>query len=289
MKGVMKVGKKSEAIRTFLTEHILNVATDYGKDKLKEIAKVSIENETLELVSTVGSDVAGSIIPGIGPAISAYRTEKKLKNIRQALSELEKKSDIIYENLSKKNEEDKIKIDMVMELLIEKASLTSQEEKISYMVNGFVHITESENINYDIAYLYYNTLDRLTILDIACLNLSYNLAYNPLDNNGSYQDILDEFHIDTSQYTAVRENLERIGLLENQYDDHMEKDLKNVVEAINELYKAVGTTQDALTNPKKKFTKVKSGMKVKLKAKDRLKISRFGRDFVKYFLSSESP
>lgn len=281
------MGKKSEAMRTFLTEHVLNVATGYGKDRLKEVAKSSIENEALEIVSTIGSDVAGSMIPGIGPAISAYRTEKKLKNMRQALSELDKKSDIIYENLSKKTEEDKIKIDIIMELLLEKASLTSQEEKISYMVNGFVHITKSENVSYDIAYLYYNTLDRLTILDIACLNLSYNIAYNPIDHNRSYQDILDEFNIDTSQYTAIRENLKRIGLLENQYDERMEKDINNVIDAINELYKAVGTTQDALLNPKKKFTKVKSGKKVKLKAKDRLKISRFGRDFVKYFLSSE--
>jgi hypothetical protein len=282
------VGKKSEAIRTFLTEHILNVATDYGKNILKKTARESIENETLELVSTVGSDIAGSMIPGIGPAISAYRTEKKLYNIRQALAELDKKSNVINENLSKKSEVDKIKIDMIMELLLEKASITSQEEKIAYMVNGFVHITKSDNVTFDIAYLYYDTLDRLTLLDIACLNLSYNLNYYPLSNYGSYQDILDEFNIDSNQYTAVRENLERIGLLENQYDEHMEKDFKQMVEAINELYKAVGTTQDALANPKKKFTKVKSGTKIKLKAKDRLKISKFGRDFVKYFLSSES-
>lgn len=282
--------KKSGAIKTFLTEHILNVATDNGKNMLKEIAQETIENESLEIVSSVVSDMAGSMIPAVGPAISTYRTEKKLHNIRLTLAELDKKSNIIIENLSKKSVENKIEIDKIMELLLEKASRTSQEEKIAYMVNGFIHITKSENINYDIAYLYYDTLDRITLLDIACLNLSYNFNYYPLDSDGkSYKDILDEFNIDSSQYTAVRENLERMGLLENQYDEHMEKDFKNVIDAINELYKAVGTMQDSLTNPKKKFTKVKSGMKVKLNAKDSLKISRFGRDFVKYFLSSESP
>lgn len=283
------MGKKIEAIGSFFTENIMSVATEYGKNELKEIAKNEIENQSLELIATIGGDMVGSMIPGIGPAISAYRTERKLNNIRLLLAELERKSDIINENLSTKNEENKVKIDKIMELLLEKSSKTSQEEKIVYMVNGFVHITNTEEVNYDIAYLYYDTLGRLTLLDIACLNLSYESNYYPIDKEKkNFNDILDDFRINYSQYTAVRENLERIGLLENQYDKHMEKDFENIINAINELYKAVGSTQDVLTTSKKNFTKVKSGTKVKLTAKDRLKISKFGRDFVKYFLSSES-
>ncbi|WP_440897045.1 hypothetical protein ACS127_03355 [Amphibacillus sp. Q70] len=76
-----------------------------------------------------------------------------------------------------------------------------------------------------------------------------------------------------------------MGLLENQYDDAAEKDLKNSIDAINDLHKTVKSMQDALSNPRKKMIKVKSNLNLKPKAKDRLRISKFGRDFVKHFIN----
>ncbi|WP_440897046.1 hypothetical protein ACS127_03370 [Amphibacillus sp. Q70] len=203
--------KKSEAVRGFLTEHILNVMSDYGTDALKEMVQDTITESSFGIVSTVGIDVLGSMIPAVGGAISAYRTERKIQNIKKALEELNKRIDLIKENLLQKNEKNKIKVDKIFELFFDKVSETNQEEKIEYMVNGFVQVTKAENVNFDIAYLYYDTLDRLTLLDIASLRLSYQPGYyDDNDDVKTYRDILEEFNIEYSQYEAVRENLLRM-------------------------------------------------------------------------------
>lgn len=278
--------EKSEAVRSFLTEHVLNVMSDHGTEALKEVVQDTITESSFEIASTVGIDMLGSMIPAVGGAISTYRTERKIQNIKKALEELNKRMDLIKENLLQKNENNKIKVDKIFELFFDKASETNQEEKIEYMVNGFVQITKAENVNFDIAFLYYDTLDRLTLLDIAVLQLSYQSGYyDDKDDVKTYRDILEEFNIEYSQYEAVRQNLLRMGLLQNQYDDASEKDLKNSIDAINDLYKTVKSMQDALSNPRKKMTKLKGNLNLKPKAKDRLRISKFGRDFVKHFIT----
>lgn len=279
------MGDKSRAVKGFLTEHILNIVSDSGKEALTEIIKNTIKDGSLEIASTIGLDMLASMLPAVGGAISTYRTEQKIRNIRIALEKLSEKSDLIEQNLLEKDEESKIKIDKIFELLFDKVSSTSQEEKIEYMVSGFVHVTKAENVNFDIAYLYYDTLERLTLLDIATLKLSYQTGYYSDTDVKTYNDILEEFNIEYSQYVAIRENLLRMGLLENQYDDASEKDLKNSIDAINDLHKIIKSMQDTLTNPKKKMRKVKGNLNLKPKAKDRLKISKFGRDFIKYFIN----
>lgn len=282
------MGEKLKATGEFLTEHILSVATEHGKEAVKKTVKGTIENASLEIVSTAGLDMLGSMLPGIGKAILAYRTERKIQNLKITVEEIAKQAVIINENLLGKSEENKRKIDQILELLFEKASTTNQDEKITYMVNGFVQITKSENINLDIAYLYYDTLDRLTLLDIAVLKLSYDVSMS-YKNTETYVDVLEKFNIDRTQYQAIRSNLERIGLLENQYDDIAEKDLKELVETINDLYKSVKSMQDYIGNPKRKMKKLKNQSDLKLKAKDRLKISKFGRDFIDHFIHIEKP
>ncbi|EJE4647778.1 hypothetical protein MKC07_003192, partial [Listeria monocytogenes] len=148
--------------------------------------------------------------------------------------------------------------------------------KIKYMINGFANLTEIQNVSYDIAYLYYDALDRLSILDISVLELSYSVWVS-MDVEKSYQDILDEFDIDIDQYHAVQSNLERIGLLENQYNAVLEKDIKSVVDKLNDLQKVVLSIQTSLSQPKKKMKDIKSKNEVKIKAKERLKISKYGK------------
>lgn len=279
---------KMDAAKSFLTENVLAVVADYTKEAAKDYIKNVIANGSIELVASVGIDVAGSIIPGIGSAISSYRRQKQLDNLNILVTELMKKVEEIRTNFEKQTEENKKTLDSIFETVIYKAANTDQNEKIKYMVHGFTKLTAIQNVSYDISYLFYDVLDRLTLLDIAVLKISYPFWLNNEKDIKTFEDVMNEFGIDYYQYNAVRENLYRIGLLENEYDDTLEKDLDLLVKNINNLNDVVASIQETLTNPRKKMKKLNNNSKVKLKAKDRLKISKFGIEFIKFFIENDN-
>lgn len=276
---------KIKATREFLTENVLSIITEYGKEAAKEQIKGVITEGGIELATMVGIDVLGSAIPGIGNAISSYKIQKQMNNLSTFIVELEKRIDEIQFNLEKQTPENKHTLDSVLEIVIEKAANTNQSEKIEYMINGFTSLTAMENISYDVSYLYYNVLDSMTMLDIAVLKASY-FPFNYIENGKSFTDVMEEFNIDIYQYNSIRENINRMGLLENQYGDTLEKDLDSLVSNVNGLNEAVTSIQEALENPNKRIRikKLKSNAKIRLKAKDRLKTSKFGRQFIEFFI-----
>lgn len=280
--------EKIGATKDFLTESILEVITEYSKEAAKNHIKDIATKSSIQLAATVGVDMVGSIIPGIGNAISSYRTQKQLNNLNTLIIELQKNIGEIKSNIEKQTKENKEILDSILEMVIIKVSNTNQSGKIQYMINGFTALTAIEKISYDISYLYYDVLDRMTILDIEILKLSYPFFYSEENNSRSYLDILNDFDIDYYQYNSIRNNLDRMGLLENKYDDTLEKDLDLLVKKVNDVNESVISIQEAFENPKKKIKKLNKNSKVKLKAKDQLKISKFGREFIEFFAENDS-
>ncbi|MFL2132694.1 hypothetical protein [Desemzia sp. FAM 24101] len=280
------MGEKWDATKGFFTEHIISVATDYGKEVAKEGAKELIVDQTAELATTVGIDMISSMIPAIGGAISSFRTQRSINNLKITIDEISKRAEELEENFQKQTKENKKILDDIFDFVLEKSIQTAQQKKIKFMVQGFLKITEVENVSFDVAYLYYDTLERLTLLDLDCLKLSYTVRV-PFDGtlNISYEDILEKYDISHDQYISIRENLSRIGLLENQYDESLGKDLKKLTDTVNEIRDSVISTQTALQNPKKKFTTLRKN-KLSIKAKDQLKISKFGRQFIQFFIET---
>ena len=283
------MGDKMDAVKDFLVESVLEVITEHGKEAAKAQIKEIATKESIEIAATVGSDMIGSMIPGIGSAISSYRTQKQLNNLNILIMELEKKIEEIRTNFENQTQENKKTLDAIFEIVIYKATNTNQDEKIKYMVHGFTTLTATQNVSYDISYLFYDVIDRMTVLDIATLKISYPFFWGAEQNNGkSFNDIMDEFGIDYYQYNSVRDNLYRMGLLENQYDDVLEKDLDLLVNRVNNINEVVISIQEALGNPKKKMKKLNNNSKSKLKAKDRLKISKFGKEFIEFFIENKT-
>lgn len=287
------MGEKFDATKSFLFENMLSVFTNYGKDFLQDEAIPLITNELVKQGGNMLLDYGASAIPGIGGAISEYRTNKKIKNLEEMFAILNEKNAALKDKFENQTLENKEVLDFIFEMVFEKIEKVSQKEKIRYMIDGYSEFLNLENPSFDVAYLYFDTLDKLTLLDIDTLKLSYQSMYSyfsgEIEKNNEitgYNDILSKYDIDYSQYKSVRENLLRMGLFENEYDNKIEKDYKNVEKAIKEIKVTVSGLYDVI-NGKKKVSDVKkltSKSDVKFNAKDRLKISKFGRDFVEHFL-----
>ena len=270
---------KSKAIKEFLLENVLNVVIQYAAEGGKQYVAGQLLPNAVEKGVGFLLDYGATSIPAIGTAVSTYRTNKKIENLNTMLNLLNARVDEINNLFEKQSIENKRVLDDVFNMVIEKISNTYQDEKIQFMISGYVELLAVENPSFDTAYLYFDTLDRLTILDLAVLKLSYG------QENQTYMDILEEFDIDISQYRAIRENLYRMGLLESISDNTVESDLKQLSEAIDELKTVFADAINKLSSGKvKSIKKFTSKSTVKIKSKNRLKISKFGRDFVKFFL-----
>lgn len=285
------MGEKLNAFKGFLFESLLQVSVERSKEVGIELIKEATLEASREIGASVLLDVGSSMIPAIGPAISNFKTNMRIKNLEKMLSELNKRHDELSVKFESHSESNKEILDNIFSMVVEKISSLWQDEKIEYMINGYSELLEVENPSFDTAYLYFDTLDKLTILDIEALKLSYNVQtifYEPEGESSNYIDILNKFDIDYSQYNAVRQNLFRIGLLENEYDKKLDKDIDNLVTAVSDIRKTVASLQDiAFGKRSAKISKLSSKSQIKMKAKDRLKISKFGRDFISFFIAKD--
>ncbi len=147
-----------------------------------------------------------------------------------------------------------------------------QEKKICYMVNGIVNLSGHEEIKEDFVLLYYDTLKELRLVDIGILKFYYDINTKfDQDTQKTYSDVLEELGITYEQYDAIRGKLNRMGLLGTKRDAEMDQ----LVENLNKLKDYI----DKVSKGKNAKISIK-----KLFRRDGYTISRFGRDFVCFFL-----
>lgn len=281
------MGEKIDAIKGFLFENVLSVVSEQGKEILKENVVPLITNELARQGGDILIDYGASLIPGIGGAITEFRTNKKIKNLEVMVQAISKRDEELKEKFEKQTLKNKQILDEIFEMVMRKIESTSQSEKIEFMINGYSEFLNLDNPSFDVAYLYFDTLDKLTILDISVLKLSYRAnTLEDIDGYSNYEELLKAFDINYDQYVAIRENLNRLGLMENEYDDKLVKDINNLQVAIDEIRGSTESIIKALSGARNaKIKTLSNKSKVRLKAKDRLKISKFGRDFIRFFIT----
>lgn len=256
-----------------LTDSLLDAGTDMGSD----VAKESITNLTGELMV----DSVSSFIPGIGGAVSSYKRVRAEKNLTELVYHLHNNHDKLIENLSKQTDENREKLDKLLHFVLEIATEEYQEEKIEYMANGYIYLTEHEEITSDFVMHYYDMLRQLRMVDISVLRLYYRglYFYDSEENQETFRDVMEKHGMSYDQYNSVRETLRRNGLLELEVKDDVDDDMSKLEDGINKIVKYIEHV-----NGKSKMRPPKvSKVKIKQKSKERIRLSKFGRDFYKFF------
>lgn len=259
----------------------------------------SSEDVAKQIIGEVALESSVSIVPIVGNAISSYRVNKKIQNLEEFMRQIANKLEFFKERLEIASQRDKEKYSELLDYAYDSVGSYGQKEKIRFLVNGLETIVNTDEVSFDIAYLYINTLNRLSLLDISVIKLysSPSRYYNTDAENDSvefknYQDILDKFNITLEQYNAVRSNLNILGLLEKKTDQTLEKDLselENHITRIDSNVKLIHSDLELILNPKKRNNKLKKIKleKIKINAKDKFVVSKFGKDFYKYFLNKD--
>ena len=257
-----------------LVEKFLDVMIDAGKEWIKDQGLSTSTETTFSL--------GLSSIPFLGNSISTFKLTRSIKNLELLVAELQDDFDAIKRNLNVMSIEVKRDIDSVFTYMLEKTVEEKQEEKIKYFASSFVRLSEFQSIDVDISYIYYDTLSTLTALDLKVLfEMQRGFSYYYLNPEET-----PSIDISPEQLRAVKSNLERMGLIENQFILDVGKDIEKINVAISEYRDAIIEVQERLEKPKTRIHPIKSRTKSKvpkLKARNKLVLSNFGKSMIDFF------
>lgn len=256
---------------------------DVSIDALLSTGADIIKKEGLSMLSETLLNAGVSIIPAVGTAITNYRTNKAIRNIEIQVEQLKEHGEALQRNLNIMSVEVKQKLDDIFLHILEKTVLEKQEEKIAYFTNSFLNLSSYQKIDTDISYIYLDILSQLTYLDIqVLLDMKKGPSYYYL--NPDEQATLD---ITMEQYQAIKSNLNRLALVDNVFDKVLSDDLKATNEVLAEYREAIIELQTLQSKPKTKIHPLKNRSKTKpakIKAKDKMVISKLGKDFIDFIV-----
>ena len=127
-------------------------------DKLKDIASAAA-GPTLEIVSeNLIEGVAGTIVPGVGNIILSYKQNRLERRIEETIQMLIDRQDELNQKiLSLTDEIDQQNIKgKYFEILMDYAINEPQEEKIKYLVNGYINIAGIPHPQEDVIRIFYD-------------------------------------------------------------------------------------------------------------------------------------
>ena len=180
---------------------------DNIKKKAEEVFDIAAE-PTVDIVSSmVFEGVIGSIAPGVVSAVLAYKQKRQERNYEKFLILLKERCSELEARLEKLEEESRKTFTSDYFGIISDYVLDEvQEEKIDYIVNGFVNLALIQSAKEDFVLSYYDTLRELRMVDIAILR-TYKYAEDSARIRKSYG-------IDLNQHRLIEQKLVRLGLLD---------------------------------------------------------------------------
>lgn len=268
-----------EVSKDTMIETFLDIIQSQGTDFIKE--------QGLSLISEIGFETALSFVPALGGAISTYRTHRAIRNLELQVQQLAEYQEAIQKNLNTMSVEVRRELDKVFLYMLEKTVNEKQEQKIQFLTNAFINITKHSEIDVDVSYIYFDTLEQLTFLDIKVLvEISKSYFYYYL-----HPDEQPDTTINDEQFSAIKSNLYRLGLAENKFEKDLAEDLGNTNTTLEELRKAIIELQEVHSKSRGKITAIKNKTKAKVskvKARDKIVISDFGKEMIEFFKEQEA-
>lgn len=241
------------------------------EDAVPALATEVIKGTALE----AATGIVGAVSPRIGGIMIAYKQKRWESNWEKYIAEIVRRQEEINERLKNIEKEniDKFKKD-IFPIVSDYVLDEKQEEKIKYIVNGFVNLASGKNLQDDVVIMYYDTLEQINLLDIRVLKC---YVQNRLIGDSAGEtliDIMEKCDIDTGQMNLIREKLVRLGLLESRNEADMDKN----VHAIGQYL------QDVKNNKKNPTLKLK-----RISKSESYRATVYGRKVINFFLENYSP
>ena len=234
-----------------------------NRNKIQQIIEPAV-GPVMDMVTGIVLDgTAGILVPGVGNLILSYKQQRSEKNLENFISQIVEKQDEFNEKLNKLDLE---KLELITKhyfgIVTDYVLDVKQKEKIKYMVDGYLYLTDWEDIKEDLVLMYYDTLEELNLLDIIVLkSRTYKYAYDE-ENNKILNSLLP------GQLHLILEKLHRMGLVDSKNSKIMDDNLQNIMQYLQDVEK------------QKKNTKLKLK---RVSLNDSYSLTSYGKNFLEFF------
>jgi len=240
---------------------------DKIKERINEIFDISAE-PAVDIISSMFIEGAiGSIVPGVTSVMLAYKQKRQEKMFVKFMEEMQTRQDEFEDKVLRLDEESakKIRTDffgIVSDVVLDEV----QEEKIKYIVNGFINLASIPNAKEDFVLIYYDTLNSLRVVDLGLL-IIYN---DPITNmKEGFQKAIDKIGVKNDQVEMINRKLLSLGLLASSTEDD-----------VLTIYKHLKDPEDRRHLASNPFDDISS------RARDMPQLTKFGRDFMEFFVDN---
>lgn len=235
------------------------------EDVIPELGKEMLKGTAVEATT----DLISFASPRIGGLVLAYKQKRWERNWEYYLKLIIDKQDDFNNRLEKLEQSQKDNIlKKYFPLISDYVGDEKQQEKIDYIVNGFLNVSAGINHQEDTIIMYYDTLQELSLLDIRVLKC-YASIYVGEEKRESISGIMEEYELELAQVSMIKEKLVRLGLLESKNDD----DIDHNMQEMTKYFEAV-----------KKGKKLPSLRLKRIRKSESYKLTRYGRRFILFFL-----
>lgn len=234
-------------------------------DKLKEITEPAV-GPVMDMVSGLVLDgAAGAVVLGVGNLILSYKQQRTEKNLELFISQIVARQDEFNDRLNQLDPEKLQRItNHYFGIVTDYVLDVRQQEKINFIVNGYINMAGVNDLNDDTVIMYYDTLEQLTLMDIAVLK-SHTAEYR---NDELNQAVLEKLVV--GQLRLINEKLVRLGLFSSENERKMNENVENVAKYLQDVQK--GKKSASL-----KYNKIWRG--------DSYRLTRYGCHFLDFFLN----
>ncbi len=231
------------------------------KGKIQDLTNAAV-GPTLDIVAdTLIDGVAGAVIPGVGNMILSYKQNRMERRVEETLKKLVERQDELNQAINNLSDEMKEQIKgTYFEMLMDYSIDEPQQEKIDFLVNGYINIAKSQTAQEDVVRSFYDTLGQMNMLDIRVFKL-YTFS-----NDDNCYKIIEDYQIDNSHYRMVQQKLVRLGLIYSKNDAQGDDNVDAILKYLEELGKG---------------KKARLGAK-KVSRSESFRITRYGNSFMKF-------
>ena len=106
-------------------------------------------------------DTGASFVPGVSGVWQSYKHRRLERNMNVAIEEVMNRINQIDERLQKRTSEQQYKINELFGFILDYVSDEPQADKIKYLINGFVNLTDHDSITEDFVLTYYDLMRKL--------------------------------------------------------------------------------------------------------------------------------
>lgn len=234
-------------------------------EKIKELTEPAV-GPVMDMVSEMLLDgTVGALVPGVGNLILSYKQQRTEKNLEMFISQIVARQDEFNDRLSKLDTEKLQKITkhyfgIVTDYVLD----VRQQEKIGFIVNGYINMAGINDLNDDVVIMYYDVLEQMTLLDIAVLKSHHVKFFNDESNTEYLESLI------FGQRRLIHEKLLRLGLLSSENEKRMDGNVQNIGSYLQDV-------QKGKKNAKLKYEKMRGS--------DSYRFTDYGRRFLEFFMN----